>query len=84
MKSMLEKQAPQRSPWLPMRILQEMQTGGRRRSAIPPKSGRASPRQVHAAKAAAGASSLSSASASGMIVVIREPFQLKGLNERPL
>jgi hypothetical protein len=33
MKSILAKHAPQSSPWAPTRALQEMQTGGRMRSA---------------------------------------------------
>ena len=40
MKSIWAKQAPQSSPWLPMRLRQAMQAGGRRRSASRPKSGR--------------------------------------------
>lgn len=33
MKSILAKQVPHRSPWLPTRVRQEMQTGGKRKSA---------------------------------------------------
>jgi len=41
MKSIRAKHAPQSSPWLKIRRRQEMQTGGRRRSAIrPPSMGR--------------------------------------------
>ena len=33
MKSILGQQSPQRSPWAPARLRQEMQTGGNKRSA---------------------------------------------------
>jgi hypothetical protein len=40
MTSILAKQPPHSSPWPPMRVRQAMQTGGKRRSAKRPKSGR--------------------------------------------
>lgn len=43
MNSMLAKQAPQSSPWLPMRVRQAMQTGGKSRSASRPSTGRTTP-----------------------------------------
>ena len=43
MKSIRAKQAPHRSPWLPMRVRQEMQTGGRRKSASRPSTDRTEP-----------------------------------------
>ena len=81
MKSILAKQAPHRSPWLPMRVRQEMQTGGRRRSARRPSMGRITPAAPRAlAGEAGGASRLSSASPIGMDAMI-EPGGLK-LKER--
>lgn len=72
MKSILAKQAPHRSPWLPMRVRQEMQTGGRRRSARRPNIGRMKPAALGAlAGEAGGASRLSSASPIGMDAMIR-------------
>jgi hypothetical protein len=68
MKSILAKQAPHRSPWLPMRVRQEMQTGGRRRSARRPSIGRMKPAAPRAlAGEAGGASRLNSASPIGMV-----------------
>lgn len=43
MKSILAKQAPQRSPWLPIRVWQTMQTGGSRRLASVPRTDRTGP-----------------------------------------
>ena len=43
MKSILAKQAPHNSPWLPMRARQAMQTGGKSRSASRPSVGRTMP-----------------------------------------
>lgn len=40
MKSILAKQSPHKSPWAWMRRLQEMQTGGSRRSATAPRAPR--------------------------------------------
>jgi hypothetical protein len=67
MKSILVKQAPHRSPWLPMWVRQDMQTGGRRRSARRPSIGRMTPAAPRAlAGEAGGASRLSSDSPLGM------------------
>jgi len=72
MKSMLAKQAPHRSPWLKMRVRQEMQTGGRRRSARRPSIGRTKPAALRSfTRVAGGASRLSSASPIGMEAMIR-------------
>jgi hypothetical protein len=46
MKSILAKQALHRRPWLPMRVRQEIQTGGKSRSARWPSSVRTSLRQA--------------------------------------
>jgi len=71
MKSMLAKQAPHRSPWLPMRVRQEMQTGGRSRSASRPSIGRIRPAPARAlAGEAGGVSRPSSASPIGMDAMI--------------
>ena len=43
MKSIRAKQAPHKSPWLPIRVRQEMQTGGRRKSASRPSIDRTEP-----------------------------------------
>lgn len=81
MKSMLAKQAPHRSPWLPMRVRQLMQTGGRGRSARRPSIGRLKPAAARArAGEAGGAFKPSSASPIGMDAMI-EPGGLK-LKER--
>lgn len=81
MKSILAKQAPHRRPWLRMRMRQEMQTGGRRRSARRPSIGRMNRAAARAlAGAAEGASRPSSASPIGMAAMI-EPQGLK-LKER--
>jgi hypothetical protein len=74
MKSMLAKQTPQRSPWLPMRVRQEMQTGGRRRSARRPRMGRMMPAAPRAL--AGGASRPSSVPQIAMSAMI-EPEGLK-------
>ena len=60
MKSILAKQAPQSSPWLPMRVRQEMQTGGRRRSATWPSSVRTGLRQAAVPEPEGGDAALSS------------------------
>ena len=67
MKSILAKQAPQSSPWLPMRVRQEMQTGGRRNRQAAEH--RAQCRRPSAG-GAAGASRPSSASPVGMATMI--------------
>ena len=71
-KSMLAKQAPQRSPWLAMGARQAMQTGGNSRSARRPRIGRtilatrwALPRDTGVV------SKPSSASRAGMAAIIR-------------
>jgi len=74
MKSILAKQAPQRSPWLPIGARQEIQTGGSRRSAKRPTIGRmmaAAPRAL-----AGGASRSSSVPPIAMDAMI-EPERLK-------
>lgn len=43
MKSILAKQAPQRRPWLPIRVRQTMHTGGRKRLASVPATNRTEP-----------------------------------------
>ena len=53
MKSILAKQAPQRSPWLKTRARQEMQTGGKTRSAKRPSMGRNAPALAQLPKGAA-------------------------------
>jgi len=85
MKSILAKQAPHRSPWLPMRVRQEMQTGGRRRSARRPSIGRITPAAPRAlAGEAGGASRLSSASPIGMDAMISlRGLKLKERNGSP-
>jgi hypothetical protein len=50
MKSILAQQPPQRSPWAPARLRQEMQTGGSKRSAA----SASMPRKVPTAKKALG------------------------------
>ena len=74
MKSMLAKQAPQRSPWLPMRLRQAMQTGGKRRSARRLRIGRTMP-IAPTLGGASGASRPSSASR----LVINAMIKLAGL-----
>ena len=72
MKSILAKQPPHKSPWLPLRVRQLMQTGGRRRSARRASIGRmtrSSARSV--VEEADGASKLSSAPPIGMEAMIR-------------
>jgi hypothetical protein len=70
MKSMLAKQGPQRSPWVPMRVRQAMQTGGKRRSARRVSTGRMTPALAGRVTGAGGASRLSSASPVGMEAMI--------------
>jgi|GEM_PF-818322 hypothetical protein len=60
MKSILAKHEPHRRPWLPMRARQEMQTGGKSRSATWPSSVRTGLRQVVAPEPEGRASALSS------------------------
>ena len=60
MKSILAKYEPHRRPWLPMRARQEMQTGGKSRSATWPSSVRTGLRQVVAPEPEGRASALSS------------------------
>jgi len=69
MKSILAKQAPHNSPWLPMRARQAMQTGGKSRSASRPNMGRAIPNTL-ALGGVGVASSLSSASPVGITAMI--------------
>ena len=76
MKSILAKQPPQRSPWLPIGARQEMQTGGSRRSARRPSIGRTRPAALRSvAREAGGASRLSSASPIGMDAMIEPEGQ---------
>ncbi len=71
MKSILAKQAPQRSPWLSTRARAEMQTGGRRKSARRRSIDAAAP-DLSAAIAAAAVrlSRPSSASPVGIVAMI--------------
>ena len=72
MKSMVAKQAPQRSPWLKMRVRQEMQTGGTKRSARRLSIGRSRPTALRfVTREAGGASRLSSASPIDMEAMLR-------------
>ncbi len=72
MKSILAKQAPHRGPWLQMRVRQAMQTGGKSTSARRPSIDRKGLTLVaSAARAASGASKLSSASLIAMGVMIK-------------
>jgi hypothetical protein len=86
MKSIRAKQAPHRSPWLPMRVRQEMQTGGRRKSANRPSIERTEPDAAPltlacAAEAEDCGSRSSSASPIGMETMIRpERLNLKALD----
>lgn len=71
MKSMLAKQSPHNSPWLPMRRRQAMQTGGKSRSASQPNAGRRkSALAGFIAGEAGGAARLSSPSPIGMTAMI--------------
>ncbi len=81
MKSIRAKQAPHKSPWLPMRVRQEMQTGGRRKSASRPSIDRTEPEaapltRACVAEAADCGSRPSSASPIGMEIMIG-PERLK-------
>lgn len=71
MKSISAKQVPQRSPWLSTRVRQEMQMGGRRKSARRRSTDTAAP-DLSAAIAAAAVrlSRPSSASPVGVAVMI--------------
>jgi hypothetical protein len=70
MKSILAKQAPHKSPWLPMRVRQEMQTGGKSRSARWPSSERSGLRPAAPAAREAGLSELSSTPMTVMDTII--------------
>ena len=70
MKSILAKQVPQRSPWLPTRVRQEMQTGGRRKSATRRSNHAVAPDLSAAIAASARLSRPSSASPVGMAAMI--------------
>jgi hypothetical protein len=72
MKSILAKQAPHKSPWLPMRVRQEMQTGGKSRSARWPSSERSGISPAAPAAREAGVSELSFAPLTVMNA-IKEP-----------
>ena len=60
MKSILAKQGPQSSPWLPILVRREMQTGGRRRSATWPSRERTGLAQAECTARNGSASALSS------------------------
>lgn len=86
MKSIRAKQAPHKSPWLPMRVRQEMQTGGRRKSASRPSIDRTEPEaapltRARVVEAEGCGSKSSSASPIGMETMIGpERLKLKALD----
>lgn len=78
MKSSLAKQSPQISPWLKMRARQEMQTGGSRRLAMRPSTGRKTPCLHRSPKGAGEIPRPSSPSPIVMAPIIRRNgFRLK-------